>query len=95
MQTNKLSLCGQTTGALKHCKTVSFKIVFVPILTYAHECRVMTERMLSQIQMSEMEILLRVHSVTVRDEVRSCAIYKKSLNVESSPRIRPHDQNAA
>jgi len=30
-----------------------FKLVFVPILTYGHESRIMTERMLSQVQVAK------------------------------------------
>jgi len=49
-----------------------FKSVFVPILTYGHESWVMIERILSQVQASEMGILRRVHGVQLREKVRSC-----------------------
>jgi len=53
-------------GVLKPHKTVRFKSVFVPILTYGHESWVMTERILSQNQMqaAEMGFLRRVHGAT-------------------------------
>jgi len=42
-----LSFCSRETGAFKDCSVFSFKSVFVPILTYGHEFRLMTERTLS------------------------------------------------
>ena len=42
-----------------------FKTVFVPILTYGHESWVMTERMRSQVQGSEMRFLRRIEGVTL------------------------------
>jgi len=48
-----------------------FKSIFVPILTYGHESRVMTERILTQVQARKMGQLRRVHGVTKgRTEVR-------------------------
>jgi len=41
-----------------------FRSVFVPILTNGHESRVMTERILTQVQATEMGFLRRVHGVT-------------------------------
>jgi len=35
----------------------------------------MTERVLSQVQAAEMGFFRNVHSVTLRDRVRSCDIY--------------------
>jgi len=40
------------------------KSVFVPILTYGYESCVMTERVLSQVQTSEVGFLRRVHFAT-------------------------------
>ena len=48
-------------GALKHCKDVSFKLVFIPILTYGKKSWVMTERMLFQVQAAAIGFLRRVH----------------------------------
>ena len=58
-----------------------FKAVFVPILTYDHESWVMTERMRSQVQASEMKFLRRIEGVTLFNKVRSSEI-RKSLNIE-------------
>jgi len=38
-------------------KLSSFKSIFVPILTYGHESWVMSKRVLSQVQVAEMEFL--------------------------------------
>ena len=51
-----------------------FKAVFVPILTYGHESWVMTERMRSQVQASEMRFLRRIEGVTLFNKVRSSDI---------------------
>ena len=55
--------------------------LFVPILTYGHESWVMTERMRSQVQASEMRFLRRIEGVTLLNKVRSSEI-RKSLNIE-------------
>ena len=60
---------------------VIFIICFVPILTYGHESWVMTERMRSQVQASEMRFLRRIEGVTLFNKVRSSEI-RKSLNIE-------------
>jgi len=57
-------------------KVSFFKSVFVPILAYVHEFWVMTERVLSQVQATEMGILWRVQVVTAHDKVSSCEIGK-------------------
>ena len=62
-------------------KLTVFKTVFVPILTYDHESWVMTERMRSQAQASEMRFLRRVEEVTLFNKVRSSEI-QKSLDIE-------------
>jgi len=54
---------------------------------------VITENILSQFQAAEMGFLRRVHSVTLRDKVRSCK-NRRALNVESLllriKRSQPH-----
>ena len=65
----------------KKAKLSIFKAVFVPILTYGHESWVMTERMRSQVQASEMRFLRRIEVVTLFNKVRSSEI-RKSLNIE-------------
>ena len=65
----------------KKAKLSIFKAVCVPILTYSHESWVMTERMRSQVQASEMRFLRRIEGVTLFNRVRSSEI-GKSLNIE-------------
>ena len=65
----------------KKAKLSVFKAVFVPILTYGHESWVMTERMRSQVQVSEMRFLQKIEGVTLFNKVRSCEI-RESLNIE-------------
>ena len=55
---------------LSHTAKLSvYKSIFVPILTYGHEPWVMTERVVSQVQSTEMGFLRRVHDVTLHDKV--------------------------
>ena len=42
-----------------------FKAVFVPILTYDHESWVMTKRLRSQVQASEMRFSRKIEGVTL------------------------------
>ena len=65
----------------KKAKLSFFKAVFVPILTYGHESWVMTKRMRSQVQASEMRFLRTIEEVTLFNKVRSSEI-RKSLNIE-------------
>ena len=66
----------------KKAKLSIFKAVFVPILTYGRESRwVMTKRMLSQVQASEMSFLRRIERVTLFNKVRSSEI-RKSRNIK-------------
>ena len=65
----------------KKAKLSIFKAVFVPILTYGHESWVMTERVRSQVQASEMRFVRRMEGVTLFHKVRSSEI-RKSLNIE-------------
>ena len=65
----------------KKAKLSIFKTVFLLIFTCGHESWVMTEKVLSQVQASEMRILRRIERVTLFNEVRSSEI-RKSLNRE-------------
>ena len=65
----------------KIAKLPIIKAVFVPILTYGHESWVMTERVRSQVQASEMRFLRKIEGVTLFNKVRSSEI-RKSLNIE-------------
>ena len=65
----------------KKAKLSIFKAVFVSILTYGHESWVMTERMRSQVQASEMRFLRKIEGVTLFNKVRSSEI-RKSLSIE-------------
>ena len=76
--------------AFKHRKAVSFKSVFVPILTYDPDSWVVTEIILSQGQAAKMGFLRRAHGVTLPDKVRSCEI-RGALKVELFPsELREH-----
>jgi len=65
----------------KKAKLSVFRTVFVSILTYGHQSWVMTERIQSQVQASEMRFLRRIEGVTLFNKVRSSEI-RKSLNIE-------------
>ena len=58
----------------KKAKLSVFKAVFVRIITYGQECGVMTERVRSQVQASEMRYLRKIEGVTLK--VRSSEIQK-------------------
>ena len=63
-------------------KFAVFRSIFVPIFTYGHESWIMTEKMQSQVQVSEMRFLRRIKGVTLLEKVcHSESI--NSLNVES------------
>ena len=62
-------------------RELSQSSVYIPILTYGHECWVMTEKVRSRVQAAEMGFLRKVEGVTLLDKVRSSKI-KESLNVE-------------
>ena len=47
-----------------------FKSIFVPILTYSHESWVITERVQSQMQASEMKCLRKIKLVRMFDKSR-------------------------
>ena len=86
----------------KKAKHSRFRTVFVPILTYGHESWVMTERVRSEVQASEIRFLQKIEGVTLFHKVRSSEI-RKSLNIEPLlPRIErsqlmvwPCKQNAS
>jgi len=63
-------------------KLSALNSVFVPILTCSHWSWAITEIVLSQEQAAKIGFLLSLHSMTLRDKVRSCE-YRKILNVES------------
>ena len=65
----------------KKAKLSIFKAVLVPNLTYGHESWVMTERMRSQVHVSEMRFLHRIEGVTLFNKVSRSEI-RKSLNIE-------------
>ena len=50
---------------LKKAKLSVFKSIFVPILTYGHESWVMTKKVRSQIQASEMRFLRKIEGVAI------------------------------
>ena len=58
----------------KKVKLTIFRSIFVPILSYGHESWVMTERMRSQMQASEMRFLRRIEGVTLLDKVPNSEI---------------------
>ena len=65
----------------RKAKLSIFKTVFLPIFTYDHKSWVMTERVRSQAQASEMRCLRRIERVTLFNKARSSGI-RKSLNIE-------------
>ena len=58
-----------------------FRSVFVPILTYGHECWVMTERGKSQIQVAEMDLFRKVRRLSLLDYLKSIGICQP-LNIK-------------
>ena len=65
----------------KKAKLSNLKTVFIPILTFRHESWVITKRVRSQVQASEMRFLRRIERVTLFDKVWSSEI-RTSLNIE-------------
>ena len=70
----------------KKAKLSIFKAVFVPIFIFRHESLVMTKKVRSQVQASEMRFLRRIEGVTLLNKVRNSEI-QKSLNIEPLLRI--------
>ena len=63
-------------------KLLVFRLVFVPILTYGHECWVMTERVRSRVQATaKMGFLQNVRGLSLLVKVKSTDI-GQSLNIE-------------
>ena len=58
-----------------------FRSIFVPILTYDHECWIMTERVRSRVQAAEMGILRKFICLSLLDKVKSTDI-RQSLNIK-------------
>ena len=58
-----------------------FRLVFVPILTYDHECWVITETVRSRVQAAEMVFLLKIRGLSLLDKLKSTDICQ-SLNIE-------------
>ena len=61
-------------------KLLIFKVVVIPILTYGHEHWVVTERVRSQVQASEMRFLRRIEGVMLFNKVCSFEIRKSPNN---------------
>ena len=66
----------------KKTKLLTFKTVFVCMLTYGYESWVMTERVRFQEQAFEMRFLRRIEGVTLFDKVLSSET-RKPLNIEA------------
>ena len=66
----------------KKAKLSIFKTAIVPILTCAHESWVITKRVRSQVQASEMNFLQRIEEVTLFNKVHSSE-FQKSLDIEA------------
>ena len=60
-------------GSYRKTKLLMFKSIFVLILTYCHESWVMTERVRSQMQASEIKFLQKVQGLTMFDKLRNTA----------------------
>ena len=58
-----------------------FRLIFTPILTYGHECWVMTKRVRSRVQAAERDFLRKVRSLFLLNKVKSTDICQ-SLNIE-------------
>ena len=71
----KRELCTKT-------KLSIFRSVYVPILTYGHECWIMNEKVRSRVQAAEVGFLRRISGLTMLDKVKSADI-RESLNIES------------
>jgi len=63
-------------GISNTVKQSVFKSIFVSILMHGHKSWVMSERVLSQVQATEVGFLQRIHRVTFYDIVKSCEIKK-------------------
>ena len=59
-----------------------FRSVYVPILTYGHECWIMNEKVRSPVQAAEMGFLQRISGLTLLNKVKNADI-RKSLHIQS------------
>ena len=59
-----------------------FRSVYVPILTYGHECCIINEKVRSRVQAAEMGFLRRINGLTLLDKVKSANI-RESPNIEA------------
>ena len=59
-----------------------FRSVYVPILTYGHECWIINEKVRSRVQAAEMGFLRRISGLTLLDKIKSADI-RESLNIEA------------
>ena len=75
----KMSSCVSVSEFL-FSSSINYRPVYVPILTYAHELRVVTERTRSKIQAAEMGFLRRVSGLSLGG-VRS-SVSREGLGVE-------------
>ena len=64
-----------------------FRSVYVPILTYGHECRIMNEKVRSQVRKVGMGFLQRISSLTLLllDKVKSADIRESLIVNAASP----------
>ena len=65
-------------GLCTNAKLSIFRSVYVPILTYGHECWIMNEKVRSRVQAAEMGFLRRMSGLTLLDKVKGAGI-RKSL----------------
>ena len=59
-----------------------FRLVYVPILTYGHECWIMNEKVRSRVQAAEVGFLRRIGGLTLLDKIKSADI-RESLNIKA------------
>ena len=59
-----------------------FRSVYVPVLTYGHECWIINEKVRFRIQAAKMGFLRRISGLTLLDKIKSADI-RESLNIES------------
>ena len=63
-------------------KLFMFRSVYIPIVTYGHECWIINEKVRSRIQAAEMGFLRRFNGLIWLDKVKSADI-RESLSIES------------
>ena len=85
-----LQLCQSVVLKLELCtkaKLYVFRSVFALILTYGHECWIMTERVRSRVQVAEMGFLQKVRGLSLLDKVKITDI-RQSLNIKQRSQLR-------